>query len=46
MVSHDIPAAVSMAKHMLHLGNDGIFYGTAEEYKGTSSGSAFLGGGA
>lgn len=46
MVSHDIPAAVSTAKHILHLGNDGIFYGTPEEYVHTSTGSAFLGGNA
>lgn len=46
MVSHDIPAAVSMAKHMLHLGNGAIFYGTPEQYKATTTGSAFLGGGA
>lgn len=46
MVSHDIPAAAAMAKHMLHLGNGGIFYGTPEEYKRSSTGMAFLGGGA
>lgn len=44
MVSHDIPSAVAIAKHILHLGNDGIFYGTPEEYRATSTGSAFLGG--
>lgn len=44
MVSHDIPSAVAIAKHILHLGNGGIFYGTPEEYRATSTGSAFLGG--
>ncbi|MBQ4610099.1 MAG: ATP-binding cassette domain-containing protein [Clostridia bacterium] len=46
MVSHDIPAAAAMAKHMLHLGGSGLFYGTPEEYRRTPVGAAFLGGGA
>lgn len=33
MVSHDISAALKYAKHILHLSNNGYFFGTTEEYK-------------
>lgn len=42
MVSHDIDAAVKYAKHILHLGNKPLFFGTAEEYADSSIGRAFL----
>ncbi|MBQ7132764.1 MAG: metal ABC transporter ATP-binding protein [Oscillospiraceae bacterium] len=31
MISHDIPAAIKYASHILHIGNK-IFFGTAQEY--------------
>ncbi len=43
MVSHDIGAAVRHAKHILHLGNGQSFFGTADEYKESDVGKAFLG---
>ncbi len=42
MVSHDIKAAVNHAKHILHLGNGEVFFGTAAEYTQSTVGSAFL----
>lgn len=42
MVSHDIKAAVNHAKHILHLGNGEVFFGTAAEYTQSAVGSAFL----
>ena len=33
MVSHDISAALKYAKHILHLSNNGYFFGTTDEYK-------------
>lgn len=42
MVSHDVKAAVNHAKHILHLGNESIFFGTADEYIQSEVGSAFL----
>lgn len=32
MVSHDIPAAVKYASHILHIGHTQLFFGTTEEY--------------
>ena len=42
MVSHDINAALHHAKHILHLGNREVFFGTVEEYKNSETGRAFL----
>lgn len=42
MVSHDIKAAVSHSKHILHLGNNGTFFGTSAEYSQSDIGKAFL----
>lgn len=33
MVTHDMTAAEEYADHILHLGRNGMFFGTAEEYK-------------
>lgn len=32
MISHDIPAAMKYASHILHLGNTPLFYGRKEDY--------------
>lgn len=32
MISHDINRAVSESKHILHLGDDGVYFGTNREY--------------
>ena len=45
MISHDIAAALKYAKHILHI-NSNYFYGTIDEYKRSSLGSAYLSGGA
>lgn len=45
MVSHDINAAARHAKHILHMGNGKVFFGTAEEYRHSEIGKAFLDGG-
>lgn len=42
MVSHDINAAVRHAKHILHLGNGEMFFGTVDEYKNSEIGRLFL----
>lgn len=44
MVSHDIQAAISYAKHILHLHHTQLFFGTAAEYQSSSVGRRFLGG--
>lgn len=44
MVSHDIHAAVKYASHILHLGNEQLFFGTAGEYIKSEYGRQFLGG--
>jgi zinc transport system ATP-binding protein len=33
MISHDIPSALSLATHILHIG-DNVFYCKADEYAG------------
>lgn len=43
MVSHDVKAAVSHAKHILHLGNGMYTFGTAAEYAESEVGKLFLG---
>lgn len=42
MVSHDVRAAVGFASLILHLKNEPLFFGTAEEYRKSALGSAFL----
>lgn len=44
MVSHDIESAVRDATHILHLQETVLFYGSAQEYKKSRAGRAFLGG--
>ncbi len=46
MVSHDIPAAVRYADHILHLGHETTFFGTTEDYVQSAFGKRFLEGGA
>lgn len=41
MVSHDIPAAVRYASHILHIDHAPRFFGTTEEYLNTPIGRAF-----
>ena len=41
MISHDLPAAIRYASHILHLGND-WFYGTKSEYMQSDIGSRYL----
>ncbi len=41
MISHDIPAAVRYAGHILHIG-ESVFFGTTEEYKNSEAGRYFL----
>ena len=44
MISHDIPAALHYAAHILHLSHTPLFYGTAEEYARSTVGRSFAGG--
>ncbi len=44
MISHDIAAAVRHGTHVLHLRNEPLFYGTAEEYARSAVGRGFTGG--
>lgn len=44
MVSHDIQAAISYAKHILHLHQTQLFFGTTAAYQSSSVGHRFLGG--
>ena len=41
MISHDIPAAVQFASHILHIGET-TFYGTKNEYLNSDTGKFFL----
>lgn len=43
MVTHDMPAALREAKHILHIGRRGWFYGTVEQYLASSEGRRFGG---
>ena len=43
MVTHDMPAALREAKHILHVGRRGWFYGTVEQYLASSEGRRFGG---
>lgn len=42
MVSHDIPAAVRYADHILHLGHEATFFGTTADYTQSPFGKRFL----
>lgn len=44
MISHDIRSVLLFATHILHVQNGGAFFGTAEEYRKSEIGRAFLGG--
>ncbi len=44
MVTHDIDAALRYATHMLHLGHQQLFFGTAAAYKQSDAARRFLGG--
>ena len=46
MISHDVHSGVEYAKHILHLQNRQLFFGTAEAYQETDAGQYFLQGGA
>lgn len=46
MVSHDMQSAVKYASHVLHLQNEQVFFGTAQEYLKTELAARFTGGGA
>ena len=41
MISHDVPATLQYATHILHIGNK-VFYGTKEEYMKTDQSKLFL----
>jgi zinc transport system ATP-binding protein len=41
MISHDIPAAVKYANHILHIG-DRVFFGTKDEYLKSEIGRIFI----
>ena len=43
MVSHDIAAAVRDGQHILHLSSGGPYWATAEQYRSSPLGRAFLG---
>lgn len=45
MISHDIPAAVKYATHILHLRRRPLFFGTAADYAVSEEGKRFLEGG-
>ncbi len=45
MISHDIPAAMKYATHILHLSREPLFFGTAAEYVRSPVGRRFLEGG-
>ena len=44
MVTHDIDAALRYATHVLHLGHQQLFFGTAAEYKQSAAARRILGG--
>ncbi len=43
MVTHDMAAALREAKHILHVGRSGWFYGTVEQYLASREGKRFGG---
>ena len=42
MISHDIPAAVRYATHILHVGGERTFFGTVDDYRASAMGSRFI----
>lgn len=42
MVSHDIHAAIEFASHILHIGNEPLFFGTKEDYKNSDGCHCFI----
>lgn len=42
MVTHDLPASVKIASHILHVAHIPLFFGTKEEYLASDIGKAFL----
>ncbi len=44
MISHNVAEAVKYAKHILHLGENEYFFGTAGEYLESDTGKRFTGG--
>mgnify|MGYP005789894593 FL=1 len=44
MVSHDIRNVIGEASHVLHLHQRVLFFGTAQDYRSSGAGQAFLGG--
>ena len=42
MISHDIAAALRCATHILHVGGESTFFGTAGEYRSSATGSRFI----
>lgn len=42
MISHDISAAMQYATHILHIGNQPLFWGTRQEYMESEIGQMFL----
>lgn len=44
MVSHDVRSAVEHASHILHLGNEQLFFGSTKDYIKTDLAKRFLGG--
>ncbi|MDR1272231.1 MAG: metal ABC transporter ATP-binding protein [Clostridiales Family XIII bacterium] len=44
MVSHDVRSAVKFADHILHLRQEQIFFGSAEDYMKSGVGAEFMGG--
>ena len=45
VISHDIKGSVQRAKHILHLGQKEMFFGTCEQYRQSPLGKSFLKGG-
>lgn len=45
MVTHDIKNALGFATHILHMEQEGDFFGTVKEYKNSNASNMFLGGG-
>ena len=44
MVSHDIPAAVAYASHILHVGKEPLFFGSKEDYVKSETGKKYFNG--
>lgn len=45
MISHDVQTAIKYASHILHLGNQQLYFGSTEHYRESEIGRAFIGGG-